>query len=86
MNKTAAKSGEPGPARALPITSSRRPRPLREGIRAAEGLRIETPVVIGPRRKTGEGKEGQQDEIHLPGARTERMGQAGRAVNSRRAL
>jgi hypothetical protein len=30
-----------------------------------------------PRRNTGQGEEGQQDEIHLPGLRTERMGKAG---------
>ena len=30
-------------------------------------------MAVGTSRATGEGKEGQQDEIHLPGLRAERM-------------
>jgi hypothetical protein len=36
-----------------------------------------------PRRERGEGEEGQQDEIHLPGLRPERLGEAGRALDLR---
>lgn len=43
-------------------------------------------LAIGAGRERGEGEEGQQDEIHMPGARPERMGQAGHAVNLRRLL
>jgi len=39
-----------------------------------------------PRRVRGEGEEGRQDEIHMPGVRAERMGQAGYTVNLRRLL
>jgi hypothetical protein len=42
--------------------------------------------AIGTGRERGAGKEGQQNEIHMPGVRTERMGQAGYAVNLRRVL
>jgi len=59
---------------------------VRQGIRAVKGPRVEASMVIGTGRKTDEGEEGEQDEIHLPGLRTERMGQAGRAVNLRRVL
>ena len=39
-----------------------------------------------PQGRTGQGEEGQQDEIHLPGLRTERMGEAGRPAHLRRVL
>lgn len=37
-------------------------------------------------RKTRQGEEGEQDEIHLPGVRTEWRGEAVRAVSLRRVL
>jgi len=41
---------------------------------------------IGTGRATGEGEESQQNEIHLPGLWTERMGEAGRAFRLLRLL
>ena len=54
--------------------------------RQAQGHGLSAPLAIGPGRKNGEGEESQQDEIHLPGLWTERLGKAGRAVNLRHLL
>jgi hypothetical protein len=61
-------------------------RPLRQGIREAEGPRLSASLAIGPGRTTGQGEEGQQDEVQLPGVRTERMGEAGRPAHLRQLL
>ena len=49
------------------ITFSRRP--LCEGLCEAQGEKVSTSLAVGTSRATGEGKEGQQVEIHLPGLR-----------------
>jgi hypothetical protein len=46
----------------------------------------ETTLAIGSGWATGEGEESQQNEIHLPGLWTERMGEAGRAFRLLRLL
>lgn len=61
-------------------------RRLRDRLREAQGPWLPASLAIGPRRARGEGEEGQQDEIHMPGVRPERMGQAGHAANLRRLL
>lgn len=58
-------------------------RPLCDRLRKAQGPRLPASLAIGTGRERGEGEDGQQDEIHMPGVRTERMGQAGRSVNLR---
>lgn len=59
-------------------------RRLRESLREAQGPRLSASLEIRTGRKTGEGEEGQQDEVHLPGVRTERIGKAGHAAHLRR--
>ena len=44
---------------------------LCSGLRQAQGDRLSTAMGIGPRRQTGQGEEGQQNQIHLPGLRPE---------------
>lgn len=48
--------------------------------------RLAASLAIGTGRATGEGEESQQNEIHLPGLWTERMGEAGRAFSLLRLL
>ena len=62
-------------------------------VHESHGIQISCPrqdilisLAIGTGRATGEGKESQQNEIHLPGLLTERMGEAGRAFRLLRLL
>ena len=50
--------------------------------------RLSAPLAIraGEQRRPGQGEEGQQDEIHLPGMRPERLGQGRRRADLRRLL
>ena len=52
--------------------------PYAQRLREAEGTGFQLHWQSAPEATAGEGEEGQQDEIHLPGMRPERMGQAGR--------
>jgi len=61
-------------------------RRIRQGIREASSERLAASLAIGTGRATGEGEESQQNEIHLPGLWTERMGEAGRAFRLLRLL
>src|SRR5271165_4170529 len=61
-------------------------RRLCEGLCEAQSQGLSASLAIGPGRKRGEGEESQQDEIHLPGLWTERLGKAGRSVNLRHLL
>jgi len=54
-------------------------RRIRQDIREASSERLADSLAIGTGWTTGEGKESQQNEIHLPGMWTERMGEAGRS-------
>ena len=75
-------AGEPGGKETCHLPRRR----LRHGLREAQGPRLPASLAIGPRSVRGEGEEGRQDEIHMPGVRAERMGQAGYTVNLRRLL
>ena len=45
-----------------------------QSIRPAQSYRLSTPLAIDPAKRPGPGQERKQDEIHLLGVRTERMG------------
>ena len=61
-------------------------RRIHQGIREASSERLAASLAIGTGRATGAGEESQQNEIHLPGLWTERMGEAGRAFRLLRLL